>query len=168
MGRGTDPDVQVGPLIDHKAVVNTQRLVSDAVDRGATLLAGGSSVDGAGSFFEPTVLDHVVDSMAIRTEEIFAPVVSIIRFRDEADAVHKANDSEYGPVGYVFTEDFERGLRMIDEIDTGMMGLNVDVVSNAAAPFGGVKQSGLGREGGSEGIHEYLESKYTLVRNPFG
>ncbi|WP_224760531.1 NAD-dependent succinate-semialdehyde dehydrogenase [Salinibacterium sp. ZJ450] len=166
VGRGTDDGVTIGPLIDHKAVANTQRLVDDAVAKGAVLLAGGSAIEGAGSFFEPTVLDRVTDGMAIKVEEIFAPVVSIIRFADEAEAVRIANDSEYGLVGYVFTEDFKRGQRMIDQIDTGMMGLNVGVVSNAAAPFGGVKQSGVGREGGSEGIHEYLETKYTLMPNP--
>ncbi len=167
VGRGTDTTVDVGPLIDEKAVRNTLRLVSDAVDRGATLLTGGSAMEGPGTFFEPTVLDNVTGGMAIKVEEIFGPVVSIIRFSDEADAVSKANDSEYGLVAYVFTEDFNRGQRMIDQIDTGMMGLNVGVVSNAAAPFGGVKQSGLGREGGAEGIHEYLETKYTLTPDPY-
>ncbi|MGO4689614.1 NAD-dependent succinate-semialdehyde dehydrogenase [Glaciibacter sp. 2TAF33] len=167
VGRGTDEGVTVGPLIDHKAVGNTQRLVDDAVGKGAVLLAGGSAIDGPGSFFEPTVLDRVADGMSIKVEEIFAPVVAIIRFTDEADAVRIANDSEYGLVGYVFTQDFKRGQRMIDQVDTGMMGLNVGVVSNAAAPFGGVKQSGVGREGGLEGIHEYLEAKYTLVPDAY-
>lgn len=167
VGHGTEPDVTIGPLINHKAVENTARLVDDAIDKGARLLAGGSAIKGAGSFFEPTILDGVVNGMAIKTEEIFAPVVSIIRFTDESDGVRIANDSQYGLVGYVFTENFKRGQRMIDEIETGMMGLNVGVVSNAAAPFGGVKQSGLGREGGPEGIHEYLEAKYTLTPDPF-
>ncbi|WP_166870975.1 NAD-dependent succinate-semialdehyde dehydrogenase [Salinibacterium sp. ZJ450] len=167
IGRGTEEGVTIGPLIDGKAVTNTTRLVDDAVAKGAELLAGGSAIEGPGSFFEPTVLDRVGDGMAIKVEEIFGPVVSIIRFSDEADAIRIANDSEYGLVGYVFTEDFKRGQRLIDQIDTGMMGLNVGVVSNAAAPFGGVKQSGLGREGGAEGIHEYLETKYTLTPNPY-
>ena len=167
VGPGTEEGVAVGPLIDERAVANTKRLVDDAVSKGAVLLSGGSVIDGAGNFFEPTVLDHVRDGMAIKAEEIFAPVVSIIRFTDEADAVRIANESEYGLVAYVYTEDFKRGLRMIDQIDTGMMGLNVGVVSNAAAPFGGVKHSGLGREGGAEGILEYLETKYTLTPNPY-
>ncbi len=167
VGRGTDPEVAIGPLIDHRAVRNTGRLVEDAVARGARLLAGGSAIDGPGTFFEPTVLDGVTVGMAIEQEEIFGPVVSIIRFRDEQDAVRLANASEYGLVGYVFTADFRRGQRMIELIDTGMMGLNVGVVSNAAAPFGGVKRSGVGREGGAEGIFEYLETKYTLTPNPF-
>ncbi|WP_167138106.1 NAD-dependent succinate-semialdehyde dehydrogenase [Diaminobutyricimonas sp. TR449] len=166
VGRGIEDGVNIGPLIDHKAVANTQRLVDDAVAKGAVLLAGGSAIEGDGSFFEPTVLDQVADGMAIKAEEIFAPVVAIIRFSDEDEAVRIANDSEYGLVGYVFTQDFQRGQRMIEAIDTGMMGLNIGVVSNAAAPFGGVKQSGVGREGGTEGIHEYLETKYTLIPNP--
>jgi succinate-semialdehyde dehydrogenase/glutarate-semialdehyde dehydrogenase len=167
VGRGTEENVVIGPLIDGKAVANTKRPVDDAVDKGAVLLTGGSPMEGVGSFFQPTVLDDVRDGMAIKAEEIFAPVVSIIRFSDEAEAVRIANDSEYGLVGYVYTEDFRRGQRMIDQIDTGMMGLNVGVVSNAAAPFGGVKQSGIGREGGAEGIHEYLETKYTLTPSPY-
>ncbi|SFS13712.1 Aldehyde dehydrogenase family protein, partial [Agrococcus baldri] len=131
------------------------------------LVAGGKAIDGPGSFFEPTVLDGVDAEMAVSIEEIFGPVVAIQRFSNEEDAVRLANATEYGLVGYVFTEDTKRGQRMIELIDTGMMGLNVGVVSNAAGPFGGVKQSGLGREGGAEGIHEYLETKYTLMPNPF-
>ena len=167
VGRGTEEGVQIGPLVEDKAVANAVRLVDSAVADGATLVTGGRAIDGPGSFFEPTVLDGVDASMAVSVEEIFGPVVAIQRFRDEAEAVRLANATEYGLVGYVFTEDTKRGQRMIEQIDTGMMGLNVGVVSNAAGPFGGVKQSGLGREGGAEGIHEYLESKYTLMPNPF-
>ncbi|HWH25983.1 MAG TPA: NAD-dependent succinate-semialdehyde dehydrogenase [Pseudolysinimonas sp.] len=167
VGRGTEADVTIGPLIDKKAVASVSALVDDAVGRGATVLAGGKAIEGAGSFFEPTVLDDVPAGSDILREEIFGPVVTIVRFTDEADAVAKANDTEYGLVGYVFTQDLARGQRMIDAIDTGMMGLNTGVVSNAAAPFGGVKQSGLGREGGLEGIHEYMETKYVLTPDPF-
>ncbi|MCS5733858.1 NAD-dependent succinate-semialdehyde dehydrogenase [Herbiconiux daphne] len=167
IGRGTEEGVTIGPLIDDKAVAKVGSLVSDAVDRGATLLTGGSPIAGAGSFFEPTVLADVQAGSDILREEIFGPVLSITTFTDEADAVAKANDTEYGLVGYVFTQDLARGQRLIDSLDTGMMGLNTGVVSNAAAPFGGVKQSGLGREGGSEGIHEYLETKYVLTPDPF-
>ena len=167
IGRGTDEGVTIGPLIDDKAVAKVGSLVDDAVARGATLLTGGSAVEGIGSFYEPTVLGDVQPGSDILSEEIFGPVVSIIPFTDEADAVAKANATEYGLVGYVFTRDLARGQRLIDSIDTGMMGLNTGVVSNAAAPFGGVKQSGLGREGGSEGIHEYLETKYVLTPDPF-
>ena len=122
---------------------------------------------GDGSFYEPTVLTNVAAGSDILREEIFGPVVTIVPFTDEADAVVKANDTEYGLVSYVFTRDLARGLRLVESLQTGMMGLNVGVVSNAAAPFGGVKQSGVGREGGFEGIHEYLETKYVLTPDPF-
>ncbi|WP_424936402.1 MULTISPECIES: NAD-dependent succinate-semialdehyde dehydrogenase [Bacteria] len=163
VGRGTEEGVAIGPLIDADAVAKAGELVGDAVDRGARLLAGGNAVDGVGTFYEPTVLTDVVAGSAILREEIFGPVLAIATFADEAEAVRLANDTEYGLVSYVFTEDLARGHRMIDALETGMMGLNVGVVSNAAAPFGGVKQSGVGREGGFEGIHEFLSTKYTLI-----
>ena len=122
---------------------------------------------GKGTFFQPTVISDVRPGSDILREEIFGPVLSIVTFTDEADAVAKANDTEYGLVGYVYTKDLARGQRLIESLQTGMMGLNVGVLSNAAAPFGGVKQSGLGREGGSEGISEYLTTKYVLTPNPF-
>ncbi|WP_368498511.1 NAD-dependent succinate-semialdehyde dehydrogenase [Herbiconiux sp. A18JL235] len=165
IGRGTEEGVTIGPLIDDKAVAKTGELVDDAVGRGATLVVGGHALEGAGSFFEPTVVTGVPFGSDILREEIFGPVVSIVEFDDEAEAVRLANDTEYGLVSYVFTESLARGQRMIKALDTGMMGLNVGVLSNAAAPFGGVKQSGLGREGGAEGIHEYLSTKYTLIPN---
>ena len=163
IGRGTEEGVQIGPLIDRKAVEGTAALVKDAVERGATVRAGGSAIDGPGTFFEPTVITEVAAGSDILREEIFGPVLAIATFADEDEAVRLANDTEYGLVSYVFTEDLQRGMRMIDRLETGMMGLNVGVVSNAAAPFGGVKQSGVGREGGLEGIHEYLSTKYTLI-----
>jgi succinate-semialdehyde dehydrogenase/glutarate-semialdehyde dehydrogenase len=167
IGRGTEDGVTIGPLIDDKAVNKASSLVQDAVARGATLLTGGSRVEGDGTFFEPTVVSNVQAGSEILREEIFGPVLSIIPFTDEADAVAKANDTEYGLVGYVYTKDLARGQRLIDSLQTGMMGLNVGVLSNAAAPFGGVKQSGIGREGGFEGIHEYLSPKYVLTPDPF-
>jgi succinate-semialdehyde dehydrogenase/glutarate-semialdehyde dehydrogenase len=167
IGRGTEDGVNIGPLIDEKAVAKARDLVSDAVSRGATLLTGGSRIDGEGTFFEPTVISDVKPGSDILREEIFGPVLSIIPFTDEADAVAKANDTEYGLVGYVYTKDLARGQRLIESLQTGMMGLNVGVLSNAAAPFGGVKQSGIGREGGFEGIHEYLSPKYVLTPDPF-
>ncbi|MGA0568517.1 NAD-dependent succinate-semialdehyde dehydrogenase [Rathayibacter sp. KR2-224] len=167
VGRGTDDGVTIGPLIDEKAVAKASGLVKDAVDRGASLRIGGSAIDGQGTFFEPTVVTDVVAGSEILHEEIFGPVVAIVPFRDEDEAVKIANDTEFGLVSYVFTKDLARGQRMIERLQTGMMGLNVGVVSNAAAPFGGVKQSGLGREGGFEGIHEYLSTKYTLTPDPF-
>ena len=137
--------------------------MDDAVGRGASVLAGGSRIEGEGTFYEPTVISGVVPGSQILREEIFGPVLAIATFADEDEAVRLANDTEYGLVSYVFTQDLQRGHRMIDRLETGMMGLNVGVVSNAAAPFGGVKQSGVGREGGLEGIHEYLSTKYTLI-----
>jgi succinate-semialdehyde dehydrogenase/glutarate-semialdehyde dehydrogenase len=167
VGRGTDPGIGIGPLINDDAVAKAEELVQDAVTRGATVLTGGARVEGVGSFYEPTVISGVVAGSDILREEIFGPVLSIVTFTDEADAVAQANATEYGLVSYAFTKDLARGQRLIESLETGMMGLNVGVVSNAAAPFGGVKQSGTGREGGFEGIHEYLETKYVLTPNPF-
>ncbi|HEY4269887.1 MAG TPA: NAD-dependent succinate-semialdehyde dehydrogenase [Galbitalea sp.] len=167
IGRGTEDGVSIGPLINAAAVDKADALVQDAVSRGATVLAGGNRVDRDGTFYAPTVVSGVVAGSDILREEIFGPVLSITTFSDEADAVAKANDTEYGLVGYVYTRDLARGLRLIESLQTGMMGLNAGVISNAAAPFGGVKQSGLGREGGLEGIHEYLSTKYVMTPNPF-
>ena len=163
VGRGTESGVTIGPLIDQAAVDKAEALVGDAVARGARVVTGGSRRDGDGTFYEPTVITGVAKGSDILREEIFGPVVSIVEFDSEDEAVALANDTEYGLASYVFTTDLARGQRMIDRIQTGMMGLNVGIISNAAAPFGGIKQSGLGREGGSEGIHEYLSTKYTLI-----
>lgn len=165
IGRGTEAGVTIGPLIDDDAVTKTGELVTDATDRGAVLRTGGSPLDGPGSFYRPTVLTGVAPGSRLLREEIFGPVLAISTFATEDEAVRLANDTEYGLVSYVYTRDLARGHRMIDRLDTGMMGLNAGVVSNAAAPFGGVKQSGVGREGGFEGIHEYLSTKYTLIPN---
>jgi succinate-semialdehyde dehydrogenase/glutarate-semialdehyde dehydrogenase len=159
--------VTIGPLIDDRAVAKAQSLVADAVGRGASLRTGGSPIDRPGTFFEPTVISDVPAGSDILREEIFGPVLAIVPFDDEDDAVALANSTEYGLVSYVYTENLARGQRMIERLETGMMGLNIGVVSNAAAPFGGWKLSGLGREGGAEGIHEYLQTKYTLTPNPF-
>jgi len=163
VGRGTEDGVNIGPLIDDRAVATSAGLVADAVARGARVLTGGESLDGPGTFYAPTVVADVQPGSEILTNEIFGPVLAIATFTDEAHAVALANDTEYGLVSYVYTRDLARGHRMIDLMQTGMMGLNLGVVSNAAAPFGGVKLSGLGREGGLEGIHEYLSTKYTLI-----
>jgi len=167
VGRGTEDGVTIGPLINDDAVAKANTLVQDAVRRGATLLTGGSAIEGVGTFYQPTVISGVKAGSDILREEIFGPVLSIIPFVDEDDAVRIANDTEFGLISYVFTKDLARGQRMIERLQTGMMGLNMGVISNAAAPFGGVKQSGLGREGGFEGIHEYLSTKYTLTPDPF-
>jgi len=165
VGRGTDDGIAIGPLIDDAAVASTDELVQDAVSKGATVLVGGSAVDGVGSFYAPTVLGDVSADARLLKEEIFGPVLGITTFADEDEAVRLANNTEYGLISYVFTQNLARGHRMIDRMATGMMGLNTGLVSNAAAPFGGIKQSGIGREGGFEGIHEYLDTKYTLIPN---
>ncbi|MBT0993873.1 NAD-dependent succinate-semialdehyde dehydrogenase [Cellulomonas sp. DKR-3] len=165
-GRGTQEGVTIGPLIDDRAVDKADALVTDAVERGATLRTGGTRLEGPGTYYAATVLSDVQAGSSILREEIFGPVLAIVPFDDEDEAVRLANDTEYGLVSYVYTRDLARGQRMIDRLETGMMGLNVGVVSNAAAPFGGWKQSGLGREGGAEGIHEYLQTKYTLTPDP--
>jgi succinate-semialdehyde dehydrogenase / glutarate-semialdehyde dehydrogenase len=167
IGRGTEDGVIIGPLIDSAAVEKAKSLVADAVSRGATVTTGGNEIAGAGTFFEPTVVTDVQPGSEILTEEIFGPVLSIVKFKTEAEAVAIANDTEYGLASYVFTQDLARGQRLIESLKTGMMGLNVGVMSNASAPFGGVKMSGLGREGGAEGIFEYLSTKYTMTPNPF-
>ena len=167
IGRGTEPGVTIGPLIDDNAVGKADALVCDAVSRGASVVTGGQRLDRNGSFYAPTVLTGIAAGSEILSEEIFGPVLAIVPFDTEDEAVRLANDTEYGLVSYVFTESLTRGQRMIERLETGMMGLNVGVVSNASAPFGGWKMSGIGREGGAEGIHEYLQTKYTLTPSPF-
>ncbi|MBV9214401.1 MAG: NAD-dependent succinate-semialdehyde dehydrogenase [Actinobacteria bacterium] len=163
VGRGTEDDVEVGPLIDGNQRDKVSELVSDATDKGARVLVGGGARDGAGYFFDPTVLTDVPPSASLLREEIFGPVAPVASFESEEDAVAAANNTEYGLVAYVYTRDLKRALRVCEGLETGMVGLNQGMVSNPAAPFGGVKQSGFGREGGGEGIEEYLETKYVAV-----
>ncbi|MBA3807926.1 MAG: NAD-dependent succinate-semialdehyde dehydrogenase [Solirubrobacterales bacterium] len=163
VGRGTEPDVDVGPLIDDAQLGKVAELVEDAVQRGAKALIGGSRVDGRGYFYEPTVLSGVPEDARLLSEEIFGPVAPIATFTTDEQAVEAANRTEYGLVAYVYTRDLDRAFRVCEGIETGMVGLNQGVVSNPAAPFGGVKQSGFGREGGFEGIGEYLETKYVAL-----
>ncbi|MBA8795427.1 succinate-semialdehyde dehydrogenase/glutarate-semialdehyde dehydrogenase [Friedmanniella endophytica] len=160
VGRGTDPAVKVGPLIDPAQLDKVSTLVHDAISKGATATTGGRAVDGPGFFFPPTVLTGISADADLRREEIFGPVAPLIGFDTEDEVVAAANDTEYGLIGYLFTNDLRRALRVSEALEYGMVGLNQGVVSNAAAPFGGVKQSGLGREGGAVGIDEYLETKY--------
>lgn len=167
IGRGTEDGTTIGPLIDDRAVDKAAGLVDDAVERGARLVTGGERVDRPGTFYAPTVLDEVQPGSDILTTEIFGPVVSITRFTTEEEGIRLANDTEYGLVAYAFTTDFRRGQRLAERLETGMLGLNTGVVSNAAFPFGGVKSSGLGREGSHEGLEEYLESVYVLTPDPF-
>jgi succinate-semialdehyde dehydrogenase/glutarate-semialdehyde dehydrogenase len=160
VGRGTQDGVDVGPLIDEAAQRKVADLVADAVGRGATVLTGGGEHDGAGYFYAPTVLTGVPADARMAGEEIFGPVAPLTPFATEEEVVAAANDTPYGLVAYVYTNDLRRALRVGEAIETGMVGLNQGVVSNPAAPFGGVKESGLGREGGSVGIDEFLEVKY--------
>ena len=160
VGRGTQDGVDVGPLIDEAAQQKVADLVADAVGRGATVLTGGGEHDGAGYFYAPTVLTGVPADARMAGEEIFGPVAPLTPFATEDEVVAAANDTPYGLVAYVYTNDLRRALRVAEAIETGMVGLNQGVVSNPAAPFGGVKESGLGREGGSVGIDEFLEVKY--------
>ena len=164
VGRGTEDGVTVGPLIDAAAREKVQTLVADAVDRGATVLTGGTAPGGPGFFYPPTVLTGVPRDAAMSDQEIFGPVAPLSPFGTEAEAIAAANDTEYGLVAYVFTNDLRRALRVAEALETGMVGLNQGVVSNPAAPFGGVKASGLGREGGSVGIDEFLETKYIGIK----
>lgn len=160
MGRGTQPGVDVGPLIDPDAVAKADRLVTDARKRGATVQLGGEIPDGAGYFYPPSLLTDVPDDSDMMRTEIFAPVAAIASFDTEEEVIARANDSEFGLVAYLYTNDARRGWRVSEQLETGMVGLNRPVVSTPAAPFGGVKQSGIGREGGFAGIEEFLETKY--------
>jgi succinate-semialdehyde dehydrogenase/glutarate-semialdehyde dehydrogenase len=166
VGRGTDEDVKVGPLIDDAQRSKVAELVEDAVAKGAKVLVGGGPLDGRGYFFQPTVLADVPDEARLLDEEIFGPVAPVKSFASEDEAIAAANDTEYGLVAYVFTQDINRAFRVIERLETGMIGFNQGMVSNAGAPFGGVKQSGFGREGGPEGIEEYLETKYVAMNLP--
>jgi succinate-semialdehyde dehydrogenase/glutarate-semialdehyde dehydrogenase len=163
LGRGTEEGVDVGPLIDDDQRSKVAELVEDAVRKGARAVVGGSALDGAGYFYEPTVLADVTPEARVLKEEIFGPVAPVASFGSDEEAIAAANDTEYGLVAYVFTRDIKRALRVCEGLETGMIGLNQGMVSNAGAPFGGVKQSGIGREGGNEGIDEYLETKYVAV-----
>jgi succinate-semialdehyde dehydrogenase / glutarate-semialdehyde dehydrogenase len=163
VGRGTEEGVEVGPLIDEDQRTKVAELVEDATSKGATAVLGGQRRDGAGYFYDPTVLADVPDDAELLREEIFGPVAPVKSFGSEEEAIAAANDTEYGLVSYVYTRDLERAFRVVEGLEFGMVGLNQGMVSNAAAPFGGVKKSGFGREGGKEGIHEFLEVKYVAM-----
>ncbi len=163
VGRGTEEGVEVGPLIDDDQRSKVAELVDDAVDKGAAVVVGGSAREGSGYFYDPTVLGDVPADARLLREEIFGPVAPVKGFGSEEEAIAAANDTEFGLVAYVYTSNLERAFRVIEGLETGMVGLNQGMVSNAAAPFGGVKASGVGREGGQEGIKEYLETKYVAM-----
>jgi succinate-semialdehyde dehydrogenase/glutarate-semialdehyde dehydrogenase len=165
LGHGLDAGTQVGPLIDRPSLEKVRTLVDDAVGRGARVLTGGRRAPApeGGWFYEPTVLADVRTDARLMREEVFGPVAPVVPFDSEEEAVRWANDTEYGLVAYVYTRDLERGLRVSEALEVGMVGLNQGIVSNAAAPFGGVKESGIGREGGTAGIREFLDTKYVAV-----
>jgi len=163
MGPGLDAGSDVGPLIDERARARVRALVDEAVEEGARLVVGGSIAPARGSFYPPTLLDGVGRASGILREEIFGPVAPVVRFEEEDEAIAVANDSQCGLVAYAYTRDLQRAVRLGDELETGMIAVNRGLVANAAAPFGGVKQSGLGREGGREGIEDYLEVKYLNI-----
>jgi succinate-semialdehyde dehydrogenase/glutarate-semialdehyde dehydrogenase len=163
VGRGTEDGVEVGPLIDQDQREKVASLVDDAAGRGARVLVGGHARDGAGYFYDPTVISDIPEDARLLREEIFGPVAPVKGFESEEEAIAAANDTEFGLVAYVYTRDLMRALRVVEALETGMVGLNQGMVSNPAAPFGGIKQSGFGREGGPEGIEEYLETKYVAV-----
>jgi succinate-semialdehyde dehydrogenase/glutarate-semialdehyde dehydrogenase len=163
VGRGTEDGVKVGPLIDGSQRDTVAELVEDARSKGADAVLPGGPREGAGYFYEPTVLGSVPLEARVLKEEIFGPVAPVTTFASDEDAIRMANDTEYGLVSYVFTRDIKRAFTVCEALETGMIGLNQGIVSNPAAPFGGVKQSGFGREGGREGIEEYLETKYVAM-----
>jgi succinate-semialdehyde dehydrogenase/glutarate-semialdehyde dehydrogenase len=166
-GRGTEAGVTLGPLIDGGARKDVHALVEDAVNAGATVVTGGAPVDGPGYFYQPTVLAGVSNNAEILRTEIFGPVAPVTTFSSEEQAIGMANATEYGLAAYLYTRDHNRLLRVAEQIEFGMVGFNAGVISNAAAPFGGVKQSGLGREGGSEGIAEYTTTQYIGIADPY-
>ena len=167
VGRGTEAGTDVGPMIEEKARAGIHALVTDAVAAGATVLVGGNIVEGDGYFYQPTVLGNVANDAAILQQEIFGPVAPVTTFTDEDHAIQLANSTEYGLAAYLYTRDFSRLLRVSEQLEFGMVGFNAGVISNAAAPFGGVKHSGLGREGGSEGIGEYTSTQYIGIADPY-
>ncbi|MGO1544608.1 MAG: NAD-dependent succinate-semialdehyde dehydrogenase [Gulosibacter sp.] len=163
LGNGLEEATDIGPMIDEQAVANIQSLVADAIAKGARVLTGGEVPEGPGSFYPPTVLQEVSRDSKLLREEVFGPVAPIVSFVDEADAIALANDTEYGLAGYLMTKDLARAMRVSRRLELGMVGINSGIISDVAAPLGGVKASGLGREGGVLGIDEFLEHKYTFI-----
>lgn len=166
VGNGLEDGIEIGPLVEEKALDKVTELVDEAVSAGAKVVTGGKRIEGDGFFYEPTVLTNIPSGVAINEEEIFGPVAPIYTFDTEEEAIEMANSTEFGLSSYLYTENLEKALRLSEQIEAGMVGLNTGLVSNPAAPFGGVKESGLGREGSKFGIDEYLEIKY--VATPVG
>jgi succinate-semialdehyde dehydrogenase/glutarate-semialdehyde dehydrogenase len=163
MGNGLDDGVALGPLVNAETRDKVKTLVDDAVGKGAKILTGGKAPNGQGFFYPATVLTDVPDDAKMLREEIFGPVAPLQKFKSDDEAVHKANDTEYGLVAYLYTRDLDRGMKVSEKLEFGMVGLNRGLVSDPAAPFGGMKQSGIGREGAHEGLMEFLETQYISV-----
>jgi succinate-semialdehyde dehydrogenase/glutarate-semialdehyde dehydrogenase len=164
IGNGMDANVQQGPMIDQAAVSKVEELVQDAVGKGALAMTGGARIGSEGSWYRPTVLTGMTSKMRMASEEIFGPVAPLFRFSTESEAVALANDTEFGLAAYVYTQNLGRSHRVSEALECGMVGLNTGMISNEVAPFGGVKQSGIGREGSRYGIDEYLEIKYVCTQ----
>jgi succinate-semialdehyde dehydrogenase/glutarate-semialdehyde dehydrogenase len=160
VGNGLEPDTKIGPLIDGRAIEKVERHVSDAVNKGAKVVTGGKRVDGPGTFYVPTVLTNVNADMLPMREETFGPVAPLMKFEEEAQAIRLANDSEFGLAGYFYSQDIRRIWRVAEALECGMVGINEGIISTEVAPFGGVKESGFGREGSKYGLDEYMELKY--------
>jgi succinate-semialdehyde dehydrogenase/glutarate-semialdehyde dehydrogenase len=163
VGNGMEPGVLQGPLIEEKAVVKVEQHIADAVSKGARILLGGHRHPLGGTFFEPTVLADVTQDMRVAEEETFGPVAPLFRFQTEEDAIAMANDTDYGLASYFYSRDIGRVLRVAERLETGMVGVNTGLISNEVAPFGGVKQSGMGREGSKYGMEDYLVIKYICL-----
>jgi succinate-semialdehyde dehydrogenase/glutarate-semialdehyde dehydrogenase len=163
IGPGLDPEVELGPMVNKQAIEDIDGLVQDAAGRGSSVVTGGAPLDRAGFFYPPTVLSCVPKDASILKNEVFGPVAPIVTFSDDDEAVAAANDTEYGLISYLFTRNLSRGMAIAERLEAGMVGLNRGLVSDPAAPFGGVKQSGLGREGSHDGMMEYMEKKYIGV-----
>ncbi|WDU51301.1 NAD-dependent succinate-semialdehyde dehydrogenase [Taylorella equigenitalis] len=162
VGNGVDDGVIIGPMINEEALEHSTKLLKDATDKGADILTGGKSKD---LFFEPTVISNATTDMLVAKEEIFGPIAPVFKFEDEDEAIKLANDTIFGLASYIYTENLNQTIRVSEKLEYGMVGINTGLISNAAAPFGGVKQSGLGREGSKYGIDDYLEIKYICVGN---
>ena len=163
LGEATDPESTLGPMVNEKSVAKIAELVDDAVKKGGRLLLGGTRLNRPGYFYPPTVIADVPQNARLLKEEIFGPVAALQAFDSDNEVIAKANDTEYGLTAYLYTGDLKRGLAISDKLEVGMIGLNRGLVSDPAAPFGGVKQSGLGREGAHHGLLEFTECKYIAV-----
>jgi succinate-semialdehyde dehydrogenase / glutarate-semialdehyde dehydrogenase len=163
IGNGLETGVTQGPMIDEKAVTKVEALIADATAKGATVAIGGTRHTLGGSFFAPTVLTNVNNTMLVAKEEIFGPVAPLFKFNTEAEAIHMANDTEFGLAAYFYSKDISRVWRVSEALEYGMLGINTGAISNEMSPFGGIKSSGLGREGSKYGIEDYLEIKYLCM-----